>query len=269
MSASSPPRTIPFYQVDSFTRERFRGNPAAVCPLTEWLPDEKLLAIAAENNLSETAFFVPDGAGQALRWFTPKCEVELCGHATLAAALVYFQHRDRHASVVRFQTRSGLLEVRREGEAMRMNFPRLHAELCPEPPPALRRALPKGPLEFCWSATKFFVVYGSEAAVRDAAPDFGALEKFHPRGVAITAPGETCDFVSRYFAPSYGVPEDPVTGSAHCALAPFWSERLGRKKLFARQLSVRGGEMTCEVYRDRVDLIGHAVEVVRGVMEIG
>ncbi len=255
---------IPLYQVDAFTRERFRGNPAAVCPLERWLPAETMQAIAGENNVSETAFFVAEGSEHRLRWFTPKHEVELCGHATLASAFVYFTHLKPEASSVRFQTRSGPLDVRKEGTALRMDFPRVAFEKCPEPPAGLRRALPKRALEVWWTPAKYFVVYGSEQSVREAEPDIGALAKFHPRGVAITAPGETCDFVSRYFAPSYGIPEDPVTGSIHCALAPFWGERLGRKKLFARQLSARGGEMICELRDDRVDLIGHAVEVLRG-----
>ena len=256
---------LPVFHVDAFTSRAFAGNPAAVCPLSAWLDDGLLRLVAAENNLSETAFFVPQGDFYDLRWFTPRCEVKLCGHATLASAFVIMQILAPKVEFVRFRTRSsGELTVCRDGELLAMNFPLLPPWKCAKPPDQLLRALPK-PAASVWQIEdNYFAVYDSPKDIGEIRPDLHLLEKLHPFGVAITAPGEDCDFVSRYFAPSYGIPEDPVTGSTHCSLAPYWAERLGKKKLHARQLSERGGELWCEVEEKRVILKGNAVLMLRG-----
>jgi predicted PhzF superfamily epimerase YddE/YHI9 len=256
---------IPVFQVDAFTNARFRGNPAAVCPLQSWLDDELLGAVAAENNLSETAYIVPKGDHCELRWFTPSCEVKLCGHATLASAFVWFEFLRPGRDFVRFETRfSGELTVAREGALLAMDFPALPPWKCENPPAALLEGLQAQPEEVVQIADNFFAVYTSEEDVRRIKPDLRMLEKLHPAGVAVTAPGQSCDFVSRYFAPSYGIAEDPVTGSTHCSLAPYWAERLGKNHLHARQVSRRGGEMWCEVRAERVTLKGSAVLTMRG-----
>ncbi len=256
------------FQVDAFAGEVFRGNPAAVVPLESWPEDAWMQSVAAENNLSETAFFAPEepgGESLRLRWFTPRCEVDLCGHATLASGFVILTRLRPELKEVTFQTLSGPLTVRRDGgERLAMDFPRLNPALCDPEPPGLAAALGAEPIEVHQTRTKFFAVFSSEDAVRAVRPDMTALEKFHPRGVAVTAPGDAVDFVSRFFAPSYGVPEDPVTGSAHTALAPYWSRRLGRTKLHARQVSERGGDLHCEVLPRRVVLAGKAVLYLEG-----
>src|SRR5688572_31978080 len=216
---------IPLYQVDAFTDRVFHGNPAAVCPLREWLPEAVLQAIAAENNLAETAFFTGAGGEYALRWFTPVAEVDLCGHATLASAFVIFQFLEPHLERLVFDSRSGPLAVARDGEALTMDFPVLAPEPI-NPPEALVAALGVEPVEVLASAD-YLVRLRSEAEVRALQPDIAALARLDRRGVIVTAPGEEHDFVSRFFAPRYGIPEDPVTGSAHCILAPYWAERLG------------------------------------------
>jgi predicted PhzF superfamily epimerase YddE/YHI9 len=261
--------SLPVFHVDAFTAKPFTGNPAAVCPLTEWLDDERLQAVAAENNLSETAFFVRRGDHYELRWFTPRCEVKLCGHATLASAWVVLQILEPESSSVRFETRSsGELTVSRDGGLLAMDFPLLAPWACPDPPAALIEGLGKAPATVVQVEDNYFAVYAREEEVRRMRPDFRVLEKLHPAGVAVTAPGEEADFVSRYFAPSYGVPEDPVTGSTHCSLAPYWAQRLGKTSLHARQLSKRGGELWCEVTAELVILKGHAVLKLRGEMLI-
>jgi PhzF family phenazine biosynthesis protein len=257
--------TIPVFQVDAFTKTPFAGNPAAVCPLTQWLDEKLLLSVAAENNLSETAFFVPQGDSYKLRWFTPKCEVKLCGHATLASAFVLLRILTPERELVRFRTSlSGELIVRRDGDLLAMDFPALPPRACTQPPATLVEGLGKQPIEVVQIQDNFFAVYEREEDVRGIQPDFALLEKLHPAGVAITAPGRDCDFVSRYFAPSYGIPEDPVTGSTHCSLAPYWAQKIGRSSLYARQVSQRGGEMWCDVKADRVILKGNAVLTLRG-----
>jgi len=218
--------SLPLFHIDVFTDGPFTGNPAAVCPLKAWLDDELLLAVAAENNLSETAFFVPDGEHYRLRWFTPRCEVNLCGHATMASAFVLLKILEPQREFVSFATRSGVLTVRREQDLFSMDFPALPPWPCPAPPTALIEGLgaQSQPVSTVQIEDNYFVVYKSEDEVRRVHPELRLLEKLHPAGVAVTAPGNECDFVSRYFVPSYGIPEDPVTGSTHCSLAPYWAK---------------------------------------------
>lgn len=245
------------YQVDAFATRVFEGNPAAVCPLASWLSDELLQAIAQENNLSETAFFVPSKKGFELRWFTPVQEVDLCGHATLASAHILFEALGYPRQAITFETRRGELIVEKKGERLEMNFP-----ACPPTPCELSETLAKGlgqrPIEVL-IADDYLAVFDSETAIRAITPNLALLGELDLRGVIITAPGTDVDFVSRFFAPKYGIPEDPVTGSAHCALAPFWAEKLGKNILTARQVSKRGGNITCEMKADRVLLSGCAV----------
>lgn len=245
------------YQVDAFATRAFEGNPAAVCPLESWLDDGLLQAIAEENNLSETAFFVPSEQGFKLRWFTPVREVDLCGHATLAAAHVLFEILGYAGQAITFETRSGGLIVQRKGARLEMNFP-----ACPPTPCELSEILAQGlgqrPLELL-AADDYLAVFDSEATVRAIKPDMALLGQLDLRGVIVTAPGSDVDFVSRFFAPKFGIPEDPVTGSAHCELAPYWANRLGKNLLTAKQVSRRGGSMTCEMKADRVILSGCAV----------
>ncbi len=257
--------SLPVFHVDAFTAKPFAGNPAAVCPLAGWLDDGLLQAVAAENNLSETAFFVPGSDHYELRWFTPRCEVKLCGHATLAAAFVVLQVLEAGRDSVRFETRfSGALTVSRDGNLLAMDFPLLAPWECTEPPAALIDGLGKVPAAVVQIPDDYFAVYEREEDVRLVRPDLRVLETLHPAGVGITAPGDHADFVSRFFAPSYGIPEDPVTGSTHCSLAPYWAQRLGKTSLHARQISERGGELWCEVKAGRVILKGNAVLTLRG-----
>lgn len=245
------------YQVDAFAARVFEGNPAAVCPLDHWLDDGLLQSIAEENNLSETAFFVPSATGFELRWFTPVAEVDLCGHATLAAAHVIFAELGYAEPCITFQTRSGDLLVTREGRRLKMDFP-----ACPAAPSEIPELLARGlglqPVEVL-VADDYMAVFESEQIVRSIRPDQALLAQLDLRGIIITAPGTEADFVSRFFAPKFGIPEDPVTGSAHCALAPYWARRLYKTVLNARQVSRRGGNLTCAVNGDRVELYGEAV----------
>lgn len=245
------------YQVDAFATRVFEGNPAAVCPLERWLDDGLLQAIAEENNLSETAFLVPSATGYQLRWFTPVAEVNLCGHATLAAAHVLFRHLGFAGAAIRFETRSGTLEVTRSGELLEMDFPALKPAPCPLPE-ALEAGLGRRPLEV-YAAGDYLAVFENAEMIRSLLPDFEALRRLELRGVTVTAPGVEVDFVSRFFAPKLGIPEDPVTGSVHCALAPYWAKRLGKDVMTAAQLSRRGGRIDCQVQGDRVVLRGTAV----------
>jgi PhzF family phenazine biosynthesis protein len=256
---------LPVFHVDAFSAKPFSGNPAAVCPLKSWLDDETLGSVAAENNLSETAFIVPRGGDYKLRWFTPRCEVKLCGHATLAAAFIIFKVLEPERDLVQFETKcSGRLTVAREGGLLAMDFPALMPWNSEEIPKALIEGLGITPAAVVQIQDNYFAVYDSEDEVRRVDPDLRLIETLHPAGVAITGPGRDCDFVSRYFVPSYGIPEDPVTGSTHCSLAPYWAQRLGKNSLHARQVSKRGGEMWCEVRGDRVILKGNAVLLMRG-----
>ena len=265
---------IQVYHVDAFASRPFEGNPAAVCPLEHWLDDQLLQAVASENNLSETAFFVPAGDSYELRWFTPRCEVKLCGHATLASAFVIFQVLGLQVSEtalnsVRFETRfSGTLTVHRDGDLFAMDFPALAPWACETPPVALLDGLGANPTEVVQIEDNYFAIYKSQQHVESIRPDFRLLEKLHPAGVAITAPGKNSDFVSRYFVPSYGIPEDPVTGSTHCSLAPYWAQRLGKTSLHALQVSERGGELWCEVKGSRVIIKGNAVLTLQGELLI-
>lgn len=254
------------FQVDAFATRAFEGNPAAVCPLDRWLDDALLQAIAEENNLAETAFFVPTPEGFQLRWFTPVREVKLCGHATLASAHVLFEHLGYDADVIRFATLSGELQVRRHGALLQMDFPGTMPEACAAPA-ALGDGLGAQPAAVL-AADDYVAVFDDAATVRSITPDHALLSRLDRRGVIITAPGSDHDFVSRFFAPKFGIPEDPVTGSAHCVLAPYWAARLGRNRLVARQLSRRGGELQCEVRGDRVLLIGGAVTFLQGELAL-
>lgn len=254
--------TLDIFQIDAFADAVFRGNPAAVCPLTEWLPEEVMQVIAAENNLSETAFFVPANDVYDLRWFTPALEVELCGHATLATAYLILTRLTPGDDAVEFETRSGRLTVTRDGDRFFLDFPAYRGEEVACPPylsaglGVVPRAVVAGP--------NYMAVLETEADVAGLRPDMAALEKLHPRGVIVTAPGEMCDFVSRYFGPSFGVPEDPVTGSAHCMLIPYWAKRLEKLSLDARQISARGGRLWCEDRGDRAGIGGTAVMYLEG-----
>lgn len=255
---------IPLYQVDAFTSELFSGNPAAVCLLDAWLDDSRLQSIAAENNLSETAFLVRNANGFDLRWFTPTTEVALCGHATLASAYVLFACRRWTEKAVCFATRrSGALTVTRQDGLLEMDFPARPVHSLGMPA-GLDQALGVRPEAVFGSAEDWLVRLGSEEAVRSAEPDFGALRRFDCRGVIITARGRRSDFVSRFFAPRYGVPEDPVTGSAHCALVPYWASELGKPELHALQVSRRGGELFCRHAGERVRIAGRAVLYLEG-----
>jgi PhzF family phenazine biosynthesis protein len=261
---------LSLFQIDAFANEVFRGNPAAVCPLTEWLPDNTLQAIAQENNLAETAFFVPQKGEFHLRWFTPRLEVDLCGHATLASAFVVFTELERERHRIEFDSRSGPLFVTRNKDLLTMDFPSWGVEGCPNPPSALLDGLAKQPAEVfsVLPGANYFVVYNSEAEVLSLRPNFSRLEELHPHGVIVTAPGDNSDCSSRYFAPSYGIPEDPVTGSIHSALTPYWGKRLNKKQIYARQVSPRGGELFCEDRGDRVLISGRAVKYLEGKIYI-
>lgn len=273
---------LPIYQIDAFTRERFKGNPAAVVPLTNWLSDAQLLHIAAENNLSETAFYVPANTGSVddqgesfdfeLRWFTPTHEVDLCGHATLAAAYVLFNKFDDANTItepaIRFHSRSGILTVEQSGDSLTMNFPSRPA--VPQPVTAdILQALGLESVSFSGKSPRdWLLVVDSEAAVARLKPNLHLLAAASDSPVIVSAPGEQCDFVSRFFAPGLGVDEDPVTGSAHCTLTPYWAEALERKDLSAWQISARSGEVQCQLEGDRVSLTGQAVCYLQGSIDI-
>ena len=248
------------YQVDAFASAPFTGNPAAVCPLEDWLSDDLLQAIAEENNLSETAFFVASGGNYALRWFTPTSEVDLCGHATLAASQIVFDFLKDPNPTIHFETRSGLLSVKRHGELLEMDFPAEMPQPCSSSE-VLTAGLGLPPIELL-CAFDYVAIFRDEAEIRAINPDFTILSQVDLRGVIVTAPGSDTDFVSRFFAPKLGVLEDPVTGSAHCELAPLWLSRLAKNPLSARQVSRRGGDLECKVEGDRVHIRGRAVTVM-------
>ncbi len=257
---------IRLFQIDAFTDTLFKGNPAAVCPLDSWLDDATLQAIAAENNLSETAYFVKRSDHYKLRWFTPKAEVDLCGHATLASAHVILTFLDPESDAVQFQTKSGELSVERRGELLAMTFPARPGAPC-KAPESLVEALGMAPSE-CFLARDYLAVFASEASVKAIAPRMDKLAALDCLGVIVSAPGTQSDFVSRFFAPKVGIPEDPVTGSAHCTLIPYWAARLGKKKLHALQLSARGGELFCEHLDDKVGIAGRAVTYLEGTIDV-
>jgi PhzF family phenazine biosynthesis protein len=258
--------TIQLYIVDSFTDTLFSGNPAAVCVLDEWLPDEVLQKIAAENNLSETAFFVAREESPYLRWFTPKAEIDLCGHATLAAGFVALTFVRPGPSSITFGSVSGPLTVSKETTRLTLDFPRRDAQLV-APPQALLDGLGVTVAEVR-KARDYIVVLSSEQEVRDIRPNFALLRDLDALGIAVTARGETFDFVSRAFFPKIGINEDPVTGATHCSLAPYWAEKLGRSELSAAQLSPRGGELVCSVTKDRVFISGEARLFARGEIHL-
>ena len=259
--------TYPIYQLDAFTDRVFTGNPAAVMPLDTWLPDETLQAIAMENNLSETAFFVPmndtRNADFHLRWFTPEIEVDLCGHATLASAALLFDHLDYDRDVVRFQTLSGVLTATAQGNRVELDFPS-RPGTATRVPDGLAAALggiePVGFLR----AHKNMAILMNEEEVRAVVPDLDFIAVMEGDGLIVTAKGDACDVASRYFAPHAGIPEDPVTGSAHCTIVPYWVERLGKMQLHCRQVSARGGDLFCEAAGDRIRIAGRALLYLKG-----
>ena len=258
---------LKLWQVDAFADKPFEGNPAAVVPLDQWLDDATLLAIAAENNLSETAFLVREGAEYRIRWFTPAIEVNLCGHATLGASHVLFTHLEPARTRVTYASRSGPLVVERDAEGRYvLDFP-AYAQTRIDTPAALVDALGATPLE-AHLGIKLMAVFAREADVLALKPDFAKVLKLDAFGVIATAPGERSDFASRYFVPQAGVNEDPVTGAAHCQLTPYWAARLGKPALHARQVSARGGDVWCTLAGDRVRLAGHAVEYLSGTIEV-
>lgn len=257
---------LDIYQIDAFAKHAFEGNPAAICPLQEWLPDSTMQAIAAENNLSETAFIVPNGNSFDLRWFTPTTEVNLCGHATLAAAYVYFELLHYAQPEIVFNTKSGTLTVAKAGAALQMNFPAQP----PVPiaiPAQIEQAFGIRPLA-CLKFADIIAVFESEAMVRQAEPDQSILKTLDCRGIIITAQASDYDFIVRWFGPRTGIAEDPVTGSAFTQLVPYWAGPLGKTKFHAKQVSPRGGEVACELRGDRVLISGQAVKFMQGTIEI-
>jgi len=259
---------IPLYQIDAFADGPFTGNPAAVCPLDSWLPDDVMQAIAAENNLSETAFFVPEGEDYRLRWFTPTTEVDLCGHATLASAYVVFRWLRPECRSITFQTNeAGPLTVARDGDFLALDFPSRPALPCAMSEP-LAAALGQPPAALL-AARDYLAIYDHADDIAALAPDFAALAAIDRFATIVSAPGTGgVDFVSRFFAPARGVDEDPVTGSAHCTLIPYWAERLAKTRLNARQLSRRGGALSCALNGNRVTIAGRAVPYLEGVITV-
>lgn len=260
---------LQLFQVDAFTREPFGGNPAAVVPLAEWLPDATMFNIAAENNLSETAFFVNEGERYHIRWFTPTVEVNLCGHATLATSHVIFNELKIEDAFISFHSdRSGHLGVEKHGDKLVLDFP-AYPVTAIEHSDELAKAVGITPAEV-WESQEnmVFLRAENEKEVRNLAPDMHALTQIGYDEVIVTAEGDDCDFASRMFAPRIGIPEDPVTGAIHCTLIPYWAGRLGKEKLFARQVSKRGGKLFCELAGDRVKIGGNAVTYLKGEIDV-
>ncbi len=257
---------LPLYQVDAFASQLFTGNPAAVCPLHSWLDDDVMQSIAAENNLSETVFFVPQDGGFHIRWFTPMDEVDLCGHATLAAAFVLFKQLNYSTDEIIFYSRSGELRVSRKDDWLTLDFP-----LQPPTPCLLPESIQRGmniqPID-SFEAVDLILLYDNELQIADLKPDFYQLTKIQKRGVIVTAPSKDYDFVARYFAPELGVPEDPVTGSAYTQLAPLWQKKLNKNTFYAKQISSRGGELRIEIRQKRVMISGQAVLYLKGEINI-
>ncbi|MGQ8338565.1 PhzF family phenazine biosynthesis protein [Sunxiuqinia sp. A32] len=254
---------LPIFQVDAFASETFKGNPAAVIPLKEWLPDKTMQKIAMENNLSETAFFVPTKAGFEIRWFTPLAEVDLCGHATLATAHVIFNEAGFNKDTLEFGSRSGKLSVRKVGDKLQLNFPSDMVSKV-ELPEFVLKGIGGKPLETYMGKTDYLLFFESEEEVKNLAPNHYMLQESGARGVIATAKGSEVDFISRFFAPGVGIDEDPVTGSAHTTLTPFWSQKLEKKEMKALQVSSRGGELDLTLEDDRVLIAGKAITYLRG-----
>tara|TARA_B110000438_G_scaffold18122_1_gene16848 strand:- start:3332 stop:4114 length:783 start_codon:yes stop_codon:yes gene_type:complete len=257
---------LSLYQIDAFANKVFEGNPAAVIPLEDWLPAKTMQLIASENNLSETAFFSPSDNNYEIRWFTPNGEIELCGHATLASAYVLFNILNYKREQIEFNSLSGKLTVKKVNDLFRLDFPSQNPLKCKMP-----RLLSEGlgrESNNCYKNEDYLVVFETENEIVNINPDFNKLKILDSRGVIITAPGLNYDFVSRAFFPKYGVLEDPVTGSAHTKLIPYWAEKLGRSKLIAKQVSKRGGELFCENDKNRVYISGHAKLYMKGEIEI-
>ncbi len=258
---------IRLYQIDAFTDRVFGGNPAAVCPLDHWIPDALMQQIAMENNLAETAFFVRDHDRFDIRWFTPEIEVDLCGHATLATAFVIFNLEHFSNPVIQFGSRSGVLRVLKNGDFLTLDFPadKPVRSLAPQD---LLAGMGLNPIEIYRGKTDYMLVYADAGQIEKLKPDMLRISEISARGIIATAPGDDVDFVSRFFAPQSGISEDPVTGSAHTTLAPYWAERLGRTELTARQLSKRGGRLQCRIAGDRVEISGQARVYMTGEIEI-
>ncbi len=253
---------ISIYHIDAFASKLFEGNPAAVCPLDEWIDDKMMQSIAGENNLSETAFFVPKGYGYHIRWFTPTSEVDLCGHATLASAFVLFNILGYKKDKIEFDSKSGLLTVTKDIDLLIMDFPAKPPVPC-EIPNEIVKAFNNVPIE-CLKSEDLIVVFEREIDIKSANPDLEQLKKLKFRGVLITAKSTNYDFVARTFFPKLGIDEDPVTGSAYTQLAPYWSSKLGKNRFSVKQLSSRGGELTCELVNDRVLISGKAIKYLEG-----
>jgi PhzF family phenazine biosynthesis protein len=255
---------LKLYQIDAFTDKVFSGNPAAVCPLDSWLKDDLLQSIAMENNLAETAFYVKNGDAYEIRWFTPTIEVDLCGHATLASAYVLFNYQGYADNTVTFKSRrSGVLSVERNGDLLKLNFPTdvfIAVNLSSE----LKACVNKTPVEAYKGKTDFMLVFEREEDIRDLKPAIDQISKLPGRGLIVTAPGDSVDFVSRFFGPQSGINEDPVTGSAHTTLTPYWSKRLGKTELIAMQLSQRVGHLKCRFLNERVEISGRGKEYLIG-----
>ncbi len=260
--------TLPFYQVDAFTSKLFGGNPAAVVPLEKWLDDKTLQNIAAENNLSETAFFVKEREHYHIRWMTPVNEVPLCGHATLASAYVIFNFIEKDAAKIKFMSKSGELIVAREGDLLTLDFP-THKPIPLVMNETIKKCFDKKPLEVLENGFYLLIIFDSEEYIRNFQPNFELIKQIHPHAVIVSAKGDQADFVSRMFAPNEGIDEDPVTGSAHTVLIPYWSEKLGKKNFRALQVSKRMGELFCEDCGDRVRISGNAVLYATGNVFLG
>jgi len=260
---------IPIYQVDAFTNKVFGGNPAAVCPLENWLPDEVLQKIAMENSLAETAFFISANDGFEIRWFTPEIEMDLCGHATLATGHVIIRHLNSDLKTIKFHSRSGVLMVTVDKDLLTLDFPTRKPEPSTDIPQIILDAIKVKPLEIL-KARDYVLVYEDEETIHNIRPDQGIMNQINidPGGVVVTAPGREVDFVSRFFTPQASIFEDPVTGSAHCSLIPYWSEKLGKDSLLALQISPRIGKLSCKNAGERVLISGEAVTYMEGYITV-